>query len=258
MNRPRFTTVSSSPAARAVTAATFIWVALAGLATAHHPDKENQPVHPRIDLIGPIGNRLPPSYRRTYNRPTKLGGRIAYWIAPSSQEAMAWHHAKHAGAYKAPKKHLRLEQHYFYPKPWEVLRVGPRPSDVPPDDTAQTQLDDLIETLETETIQPGNSETLDPGTIEPVEIEIPAQREDELELPDLNLPSLNDQSHDDVQLDSPSDLTATPIKNAPAIRLAAAPISADVVQIKGVSSKRALVSRDDVSRSCCSSPSANH
>ena len=40
------------------------------------------------------------SYRRRYNRPKYLGGKIAYHIAPSSQEAMAWHEAEHLGAYK--------------------------------------------------------------------------------------------------------------------------------------------------------------
>ncbi len=99
---------------------------------AHHPDRETQPPRQRIDVIGPLGNRLPASYRRVYNRPTNLGGKIAYWIAPSSQEAMAWHQAQHAGLYdnggplKAPCP--RVENLYFYPKPWEALQVGQRRS----------------------------------------------------------------------------------------------------------------------------------
>lgn len=97
-------------------------------AAAHHPNREDQPVHPRIDLIPPLGNNLPPSYRRRYNRPTNIGGKIAYWIAPSSQEAMAWHEAQHMNAYRCRRG--RIERHYFYPKPWEALQVGPRtPSD---------------------------------------------------------------------------------------------------------------------------------
>jgi hypothetical protein len=125
-------------------------VAFCGFACAHHPDAENQRVIPRIDLIGPIGSRLPPSYRRTYNRPTYLGGKIAYLIAPSSQEAMAWHRAEHAGAYKAPKKHQRLEQHYFYPKPWEVLTVGPRRSRLEPAEPAPVTPGRMIEMMDTE------------------------------------------------------------------------------------------------------------
>jgi hypothetical protein len=91
---------------------------------AHHPDKENHPVHPRIDLIGPLGDRLPPSYRRRYNRPSNIAGKISYYIAPSSLEAMSWHASKHRNAYKDHKP--RTVMHYFYPKPWEVLKIGPR------------------------------------------------------------------------------------------------------------------------------------
>ncbi|TWU55437.1 hypothetical protein [Rubripirellula reticaptiva] len=104
---------------------TALMACLSVSAQAHHPDRENLPVRPRIDVIGPIGNRLPASYRRTYNRPTNIGGWIAYKIAPSSQEAMAWHAATHQNAYKCDRP--RLESHYFYPKPYEALRTGPRP-----------------------------------------------------------------------------------------------------------------------------------
>ncbi len=106
--------------------------AIGGTAAGHHPDTRNLPIRQPIDLIGPVGNRLPPGHRRVYNRPSYVGGKLAYWIAPSSQEAMAWHRAVHAGAYRKPKKHLRLEQHFFYAKPWEVLQVGPRRSVLEP------------------------------------------------------------------------------------------------------------------------------
>lgn len=103
---------------------------LPAVATAHHPDRRCQPVKPRVDLIGPIGNRLPPEYRRSYNRPTYVGGKIAYLIAPSSQEAMVWHRSAHAGLYEG-KKHgrynRRVDHQYFYAKPWEGIRVGARP-----------------------------------------------------------------------------------------------------------------------------------
>ncbi|TWT93846.1 hypothetical protein [Stieleria varia] len=92
---------------------------------AHHPDRQSYPVRPRVDLIGPVGNNLKPDYRRTYNRPSNLMGKIAYKIAPSSQEAMAWHKAQHAGLYNGNCP--RVVDHYFFPKPWEALRVGPRP-----------------------------------------------------------------------------------------------------------------------------------
>ncbi|MFG0290474.1 MAG: hypothetical protein ACF8CQ_20010 [Rhodopirellula sp. JB044] len=90
----------------------------------------------RVDVIGPLGNRLPESYRRKYNRPTYIGGKIASKIEPSSQEAIAFQRAEELGLYDnngvkgaLHGKHCppqRVEQHYFYPKPWEVLAVGPR------------------------------------------------------------------------------------------------------------------------------------
>lgn len=105
-------------------ALSLIALATGSVGLAQFPDRRNHPVTPIIDVIGPLGNRLPPSYRRTYNRPSYLGGKIAYWIAPSSQEAMAWQNAYLAGAYRnhAP----RLERHYFFPKPWEALQTGAR------------------------------------------------------------------------------------------------------------------------------------
>jgi hypothetical protein len=56
-------------------------------------------------------------------------GRISYYIAPSSQEAMAWHAATHRRLYQNHRP--RMAQHFFYPKPWEGLRIGPRVSTAP-------------------------------------------------------------------------------------------------------------------------------
>ena len=95
-------------------------------AQAHHPERESQPVHQPIDLIGPIGNRLPMGHRRRFNRPTNWGGKIAYYIAPTSQEAMRWHRATHQGQYECDAP--RMVANYFYPKPWEAMRIGPRPN----------------------------------------------------------------------------------------------------------------------------------
>jgi hypothetical protein len=100
------------------------FVCVASSCFAHHPDRANAPVRPRVDCIGPIGNRLPPSYRLRYNRPTNLGGHLAYVFAPTSQEAMAWHNAKHRGNYK--NKMPRTVMQYFYPKPWELLNMTPQ------------------------------------------------------------------------------------------------------------------------------------
>lgn len=93
-------------------------------AAAHHPDWKSHPVTPRIDVIPPLGNNLPLSHSARYNRPSYLTGKISYWIAPSSREAMSWHRASHLGYYAnhAP----RMVTHYCFPKPWEVLGTGAR------------------------------------------------------------------------------------------------------------------------------------
>ncbi len=39
---------------------------------------------------------------------------------------MAWHRAEHRGYYDCD--YPRVETHYFYPKPWEAMRIGPRAS----------------------------------------------------------------------------------------------------------------------------------
>ncbi|MEO1615665.1 MAG: hypothetical protein AAFV88_07460 [Planctomycetota bacterium] len=140
-------------------------------AEAHHPDRANQPVTPMIDVIGPVGNRLPPGHRRKYNRPGYWMGYLAYKVAPSSQEAMSWHRAVHTGAYEDPKKNCRLEQHYFYPKPWEVLTVGPRRSRLAPAPKASP----LVE-LEAKVFESSTAEA-----------DLMEEQLEELELPDVNI-----------------------------------------------------------------------
>lgn len=120
----RFVCQRSTKVARLGLFTGMVWATLVASPTlAHHPDAASHRVRPRIDVIPPLGNCLP-SYRDRYNRPTYFGGKIAYWIAPSSQEAMSWHRSVHRGYYAnhAP----RMEDHYFFPKPWEALTVGPR------------------------------------------------------------------------------------------------------------------------------------
>lgn len=169
---------------------------LAGLvaaetAGAHHPDRKNQPVTPIIDVIGPLGNNLKPGHRRIYNRPSYIEGKIAYHIAPSSQEAMSWHRAVHTGAYKDPKKCLRLEQHYFYPKPWQVLTVGPRRSRLSPPDLqasmpGQTAAD-AMKTDTDSTVSDGIDLDIPELTPPEPEMDIKTGKEVEIELPELKL-----------------------------------------------------------------------
>lgn len=101
-----------------------VLLAMACPALAHHPLIPPPPVNYRFEPIPPLGNNLPWSYRARYNRPTYIGGKIAYYLEPTSQEAMSWHENVHRGAYR---NHAgRIEPMYFYPKPWEVLGEGPR------------------------------------------------------------------------------------------------------------------------------------
>jgi len=182
---------------------------LGGIASAHHPDKENWPVHQRIDVIGPVGNRLPPSHRRVYNRPTYVGGKIAYWIAPTSQEAMAWHRAEHSGAYKPPKKCMRLEQHYFYPKPWEVLQVGPRRSVLEPPQQDESDVEDLIEDIDLQVMPPSEPAVAPdlPEQLlnEPGELELPSLMSPETQSPQTELPEPEPPEAETPETESPSD-----------------------------------------------------
>ena len=121
-------------------------------AWADHPTLwPEPPIGYNFEPIPPLGNNLPPSYRARYNRPRYLAGKIAYHIAPTSQEAMSWHVNVHRGAYR---NHAGwIEPMYMYPKPWEVLPVGPRtpvsridleapPEEVPP--TAPLEYGDAL------------------------------------------------------------------------------------------------------------------
>jgi hypothetical protein len=103
----------------------------ATVASAHPPVLPAPPAGYRFEPIPPLGNNLPWSYRARKNRPTYIGGKIAYYIAPSSQEAMSWHEHVHRGSYR---NHAGwIEPHYMYAKPWEVLTVGPRtPAEMAP------------------------------------------------------------------------------------------------------------------------------
>lgn len=94
-----------------------------GLANADHPQHK---VEPRADLWSyPLYNAWVP-YRKEMNRPRYIGGYIAHKIEPTSQEAMSWceHHAN--GSYHCHKPgYVKM---YYYPKPWEVLPIDPRPA----------------------------------------------------------------------------------------------------------------------------------
>jgi len=127
-------------------------------AAAHHPSGLSHPVRPRVDVIGPVGNRLPESYRRRYNRPTYHGGKIAHIIAPSSQEAIAWERAEQRCDYD--HHHGRIVPQYFYPKPWEALQVGARTPMKPTDEDERPETDEPTEAFEFIEIEPIETEPI--------------------------------------------------------------------------------------------------
>ena len=110
------------------TAALVSGLLLAGSAWAAPPERptfNHCTADPRPNILPDwIFNHHVP-YRLRYNRPTYHGGKIAYHISPTSQEAMAWEENLERGYYDG--HHCPpLVKGYFYPKPWEVLNTGPR------------------------------------------------------------------------------------------------------------------------------------
>lgn len=100
--------------------------AICGFAQGVRADHPVRRVDQRSDLWGwPIYNAWVP-YRKEMNRPRYVGGYIASKIEPTSQEAMSWreHHAE--GAYRDHRP--GYVKTYYYPKPWEVLPIDPRPA----------------------------------------------------------------------------------------------------------------------------------
>lgn len=66
------------------------------------------------------------AYRAQYNRPSFVGGWIAYNISRTSLEAMSWQENYCAGNYA--RHHMPpVCKTYYYPKPWEVLNTASRP-----------------------------------------------------------------------------------------------------------------------------------
>jgi hypothetical protein len=144
-----------------------VLICTASTSFAHCPDRSHKPVHQRVDCIGPLGNRLPISYRRRYNRPRMVCGWLAYWTEPTSQEAMAWHNAVHRGTYK---KKMRTEMQYFYPKPWEAMRIGARTAasdaSLPPDGP---------ETIEAGPAEPFDDQQLPASVIDVLQMNEPTE-----------------------------------------------------------------------------------
>jgi len=100
------------------------------------------PYDPRPDFFRlPVYNAWVP-YRKSHNRPTYIGGKVAAVIEPTSQEAMAWQISKANGDYRNHRPGYIPT--YYYPKPWEALQIGARQrknKEVEPSQTEPSQIE---------------------------------------------------------------------------------------------------------------------
>ena len=175
-----------------------IWVMTVTIGTSigygHPPHVPTPAVRPRIDLIGPLGNRLDPGYRRIYNRPRPRLGRINYLVAPSSREAMSWHRAEHRGDYQCERG--PTVPVYEFERPWQTIPVGSRRSVVNPpepsllDDPAELEPSTLDQELNEPELLPTAKPEKEPDTEsdpEPErseEILPPSKTDDEMDVGD--------------------------------------------------------------------------
>ena len=103
---------------------------------AERPTLNHHTHDPRPDILPHPLWDAHVEHRRAYNRPTYIGGWLAFKISRTSQEAMVWQENLLAGNYD--RKHVPpMYKRFYAPKPWEVLATGPRPDfpeqkDVPP------------------------------------------------------------------------------------------------------------------------------
>jgi hypothetical protein len=104
------------------------------LTGAERPTFNHHTRDPRPNILpNPWENHV--EYRRAYNRPTYLGGWLAHKVSRTSQEALVWEENVEAGNYD--RWHMPpMYKRYFAPKPWEVLKTGPRPDFPEPRETA--------------------------------------------------------------------------------------------------------------------------
>ncbi len=94
---------------------------LAPLASAQ---RAYDPADPRPDFLPHRFYQSHVEYRKAYNRPRYTIGHLASWFEPTSQEAMSWRDSLCSGAYDTTCP--TPIPFYHYPKPWEILDVGPR------------------------------------------------------------------------------------------------------------------------------------
>lgn len=96
------------------------------LSAGERPTFNKDTCDPRPDILPYWLTSWHTDYRREYNRPRYLSGKIAHAVEPTSQEAMVWCEANQMGLYDTCK-HPPVYKSYNTPKPWEILATGPRP-----------------------------------------------------------------------------------------------------------------------------------
>ncbi|MFG0263362.1 MAG: hypothetical protein ACF788_13295, partial [Novipirellula sp. JB048] len=99
----------------------------------------------------------------------------------SSREAMAWHKADHRGAYT--NKGCRSVTLFFYPKPWEAMRIGPRASSatqdspdspVAPDDEIVHVVPEVLEVSPPAVLLDPRADAFEPASRGPAVGEVPS------------------------------------------------------------------------------------
>ena len=100
----------------------------------------NNTADPRPNILPDwVYNHREP-YRLRYNRPPYHAGKALYYvISPTSQEALSWKENLDEGRYNG-KDCPPVYKSYMYPKPWEVLNTGPRPTFASMDKPVPVQL----------------------------------------------------------------------------------------------------------------------
>jgi len=126
------------------------WVAVACLASSSWAAPPERPTFnhngdPRPNILPNWMFIYPVPYRATHNRPSDFTGRIARVISPTSQEAMAWSENKALGYYDGHHQ-PPLRKGFFFPKPWEVLNIGPRKNsgEIQPPEMPDPRVEDVI------------------------------------------------------------------------------------------------------------------
>ncbi len=133
------------------------------LLAGERPTFNKDTCDPRPDILPYWLTSWHTEYRREYNRPRYLSGKIAHAVEPTCQEAMVWCEANQMGLYDTCK-HPPVYKSYNTPKPWEILATGPRPdfkkpASPYPSSTSSDGKSSAVEVAKSEALSEGSSRT---------------------------------------------------------------------------------------------------